>query len=109
VLRLDGGPQSVLLLAELRGHGVPEVVGGEHLADLDLVVLERRLPDPLDDLLARGDLQDPEAGDEFLRLGEGPPTTVVLPSLSNRTRAPLELGCSPSPASMTPALTSSSL
>src|SRR5262245_20789504 len=28
---------------------------------------------------------------------------------SNRTRAPLELGCSPSPASITPALTSSSL
>ncbi len=39
----------------------------------------------------------------------GPSTTVLLPSLSKRTRAPFELGCRPSPASMTPALASSSL
>src|SRR5262249_33915726 len=38
----------------------------------------------------------------------GPSTTRVAASL-NCTRTPLELGCSPSPASMTPALTSSSL
>src|ERR1700756_1871275 len=38
----------------------------------------------------------------------GPSITVrFLPS--NLTRAPLELGCSPSPASITPALVSSSL
>src|SRR3954452_23408633 len=40
---------------------------------------------------------------------KGPSTTVVWPSLSKRTRAPFELGCRPSPASMTPAFTSSSL
>ena len=38
----------------------------------------------------------------------GPSMTVRL-SPSNLTRAPFELGCSPSPASITPALTSSSL
>ena len=38
----------------------------------------------------------------------GPSMTVFLPP-ENLTRAPLELGWSPSPASMTPALTSSSL
>src|SRR3954470_8540706 len=40
--------------------------------------------------------------------GNGPSTTVRLDP-ENLTRDPLELGCSPSPASMTPALTSSSL
>src|SRR6267143_466971 len=39
---------------------------------------------------------------------KGPSTTVCLP-LPNLTRAPFELGCSPSPASITPAFTSSSL
>ena len=38
----------------------------------------------------------------------GPSITVFFP-LENRTRAPFELGCSPSPASITPAFTSSSL
>ena len=38
----------------------------------------------------------------------GPSTTVRL-SPENLTRAPLELGCSPSPASIMPAFTSSSL
>jgi len=38
----------------------------------------------------------------------GPSTTVRLPR-ENLTRAPFELGCSPSPASITPAFTSSSL
>ena len=38
----------------------------------------------------------------------GPSVTVRLPP-SKRTLAPLALGCRPSPASMTPALTSSSL
>src|SRR6185437_13835454 len=38
----------------------------------------------------------------------GPSVTVRLPP-ENLTRAPFELGCSPSPASITPALTSSSL
>ncbi len=38
----------------------------------------------------------------------GPSMTDVLPP-ENRTRTPFELGCKPSPASITPALTSSSL
>ena len=38
----------------------------------------------------------------------GPSTTVLFPP-EKRTRLPLLLGWSPSPASMTPALTSSSL
>src|SRR6185312_7341748 len=40
---------------------------------------------------------------------KGPSTTVRLLSRENFTRAPLELGCNPSPACMTPAFTSSSL
>src|SRR5712664_4416385 len=40
--------------------------------------------------------------------GKGPSITVRC-CLENRTRLPFELGCSPSPASITPALTSSSL
>src|SRR5262249_19182198 len=39
---------------------------------------------------------------------KGPSMTVVFPP-ENLMRAPLEVGCSPSPASMTPALTISSL
>src|SRR5437016_11469135 len=39
---------------------------------------------------------------------KGPSITVRLPP-ENLTRAPLELGCNPSPASITPAFTSSSL
>ena len=38
----------------------------------------------------------------------GPSMTFGSPA-ENSTRAPLELGCSPSPASITPALTSCSL
>ena len=38
----------------------------------------------------------------------GPSITLRSPP-ENATRTPLELGCSPSPASITPALTSSSL
>src|SRR5206468_11797836 len=37
------------------------------------------------------------------------PSITVRSSPSNLTRAPFELGCSPSPASITPALVSSSL
>src|SRR5437764_5409336 len=37
------------------------------------------------------------------------PSITVFWSAENRTRFPLELGCSPSPASITPALASSSL
>src|SRR5262245_9985105 len=43
-----------------------------------------------------------------LTSGNGPAVTVHFPP-ENLTRAPFELGCSPSPASITPAFTSSSL
>src|SRR5262245_57081021 len=43
-----------------------------------------------------------------LVLAKGPSVTAFVPP-ENRTRLPLLLGCSPSPASMTPAFTSSSL
>src|SRR5262249_39825499 len=39
----------------------------------------------------------------------GPSMTLDLPSPSNFTRTPFELGCKPSPASITPAFASSSL
>src|SRR5262249_28311218 len=40
---------------------------------------------------------------------KGPSTTVGFALPENRTRAPFELGCSPSPASRMPAFTNSSL
>src|SRR5687767_13640169 len=72
VLGLDGGAQPVLLLAQLGGHRVAEVVGGEDLPHLDLAVAERRLLDPLQDLLAGRHLEDPEARHQLLGLGERP-------------------------------------
>jgi len=63
---------------------------------------------PVDGFLFRFALPDPVAGNEFLRLGERAiDDGALLPE--NLTRAPLELGWSPSPASITPAFTNSSL
>ena len=45
--------------------------------------------------------------DQLLRLGEGTMSAFLLPEMCRRL--PFLLGCSPSPPSMTPALTSSSL
>ena len=109
-LGLGGGAQPVLLLAQLGGHRVAEVVGGGDLPDLDLAVAERRLLDPL---------ERPPRGRTPRGSRSRPPVPwsrrtarrrrCELPSLSNRTRAPFELGSRPSPASITPAFTSSSL
>jgi hypothetical protein len=99
VLLLGLRADPLLLLAQLGRELGAEVVDVEHLPDLDLERLAgggRNLLDPLEDLVLRGRLEDPVAG-------------VERPSASKRTRAPAELGCSPSPASMMPAFTSSSL
>ena len=64
--------------------------------------------DPFDRLVERAHLPDPVAGDQLLGLGErSVDDRRLVPE--NWTRAPLELGCRPSPASMMPAFTSSSL
>ena len=65
--------------------------------------------DPFDRFFLRLHLPEPEAGDQFLGFGEGPVDRPCACRPRNFTRAPLELGCRPSPASMMPALTSSSL
>jgi hypothetical protein len=90
----------------------PEIRRLVQLAQLELdlaVAVDRRpLPQPLERLRLRADLDDRVAGDELLRLGERPSTIVGLPP-RNFTRAPSRDGRSPSPASMTPARTISSL
>src|SRR5262245_39383705 len=66
--------QPLLLLPQLGREGVAEIVRLKHLADLDLRFLARRVGaalDPLDRLLLRLHLPQPEAGDQFLRLGKG--------------------------------------
>src|SRR5208283_1458817 len=81
------------------------------LADFDFVVAGAAVGstlDPLDGLFEGLDLQDREASDELLGLGEGAVDDGTdLPE--NLTRAPLELGWRPSRASRTPAFMSSSL
>ena len=63
---------------------------------------------PLDRLFQRLAPPDPEPGHQLPGLGERAfDDERSLPE--KRTRAPFELGCRPSPASMMPALTSSSL
>src|SRR3954471_14639080 len=65
--------QALLLLPELRSERLAEVVGLEDLADLDLGLRALGVGnalDPLDRLLLRLGLDQPEAGDQLLRLGE---------------------------------------
>ena len=110
-LRVLGGlrPQPLLLLAQLGRELLAEIVGLEDLPDLDLgASVEGRALEPLQGLVHRLDLPDPEAGDQLLRLGEGPVDDRPLLAREADPLA-LRLGASPSPASMTPALTSSSL
>src|SRR5829696_9951006 len=62
-----------LLLAQLGREGLAEVVGLEHRADLDLSL--RELSEgaalhPIDSLLHRLHLPEPEAADQLLSLGE---------------------------------------
>src|SRR3989442_7016250 len=82
----------LFLLAELRRELLAEVVGLEHGADFDvrLLVVRVRAPlQPLDGLLHRLDLPEPETGDELLGLGERP-----IDDGTSRTREshPLALG-----------------
>ena len=63
---------------------------------------------PFDRLILRLHLEQREAGDQLLRLGERPVDHGDLPS-GETERAPFELGWSPSAASITPAFTISSL
>src|SRR4051812_35653865 len=67
-------PQAVLLLAQLRGERLAEVLRLEHGAHFQLGLTFRWLraaPGPLHRLLHRLDLPDPEPGDQLLRLSEG--------------------------------------
>src|SRR5215207_2559344 len=58
-------------IAELVGGIADDQVGGlEDLAQLDLAVDERDAGGPLDGLLARSDLDQPEASDQLFGLGE---------------------------------------
>src|SRR5512133_1296620 len=71
----DLRPDPLLLLPELRRKLRPEVLGLEHLAQLDLafaLVRVGRTLDPLDGLFLGPDLQQPEARDQLLGLGERP-------------------------------------
>src|SRR3954447_19402213 len=62
--------QPLLLVAQLGGELLAEVVGLDELAQLHLAVRERGALQPLERLLLRLHLPDPVAGDELLRLGE---------------------------------------
>src|SRR5438445_2584815 len=72
-LRLDLLPELLLLLADLAaGIAGREVRRLEDLADLHLGILEGGALEPLDRLLLRLHLPEPEAGDQLLRLSERP-------------------------------------
>src|SRR5262245_36811617 len=65
--------QTVFLRAQLRRELLAKILGLEDLPELDLgPAVERRLLEPFNRLVHRLHLPEPEAGDEFLRLGEGP-------------------------------------
>src|SRR4051812_3102538 len=68
--------ETLLLLPQLGGEFLAEVLGLEHLAnlELDLTVAVERWPalDPFDRLLPRVHLDHREAGNQLLRLGERP-------------------------------------
>jgi hypothetical protein len=95
----------------LFGQDGGEVFHLKDLADFDFGVASTVAVggalDPLDGLFEGLDLQNREAGDEFLGLGEGAVDNGNRPA-GELTRAPLELGWRPSQASRTPAFVSSS-
>jgi hypothetical protein len=105
--------QALLPGAQLGRELLAEILGLEHLTDLDLALAA---------LLRQGQrsAQSFTSCLEFARISQkpaissagganGPSITVRLPSGVKRTRAPFELACRPSAASSTPALASSSL
>src|SRR5688572_21860558 len=80
------GAQALLLLAQLRGEVLAEILGLEHLPDLDLLpVREGGALEPRDRLVERLDLPQPEAGDQFLGMREGPSGDCAI--LSGETHA----------------------
>src|SRR3954471_3995474 len=82
--------QARLLLAQLGGELLAEVLGLEDLADLDLRLGLHRVGaalDPLDRLFERLDLDDPEARDELLRLGERAVDDAALVGAEAHARA----------------------
>jgi hypothetical protein len=106
---LDLCAEPLFLLAELRCELGAEILGFEHLADLDLSLFARHgigtALDPIDRLLH---FQSQNPATNSLVSANGPSITIRF-SPENLTRAPFELGCNPSPASITPAFVSSSL
>ena len=89
-----------------------EVLGLEHLADLDLRVLQHRVGaalDPLDRLVLRAHLPQPEAGDQLLGLGERAVDHGALVAREHAPARPSSSGAGPRRPACTPALTSSSL
>src|SRR5687768_7886046 len=70
-LLFDLRAQALLLLANLGRRRLAEVLELEHLADLHLLAARERRPlDPLEGLVARAHLPDPEACHQLLGLGE---------------------------------------
>src|SRR5450432_2230945 len=101
--------EACFLLAQVGRQRLAEIFRRKNLPDFDFrAVVERGTLHPADRLVQRFDLDQPEAGDQITGEIEGPRLTVrSLPGYP--TRAPFEVGCRPSPASMTPAFTISSL
>src|SRR5690606_7232940 len=82
------GAEARLALPDLRRGGLAEVLDLEHLPDLDLTIVEGDALDPLDRLLLRLDLDQPEPGDQLLRLGEGPVDDGPVLPVEAHARAP---------------------
>src|SRR5437867_6789824 len=81
-----------LLLAQLGREILAEVLGLEHLTDLDdaVTILERvdgNSLRPLDRFLLGARLPEPESGDELFGLTEGAVDNALLPSLELDARA----------------------
>ena len=107
----DRCAQALFLRPELGREFRAEVLGLEHLADLDLGSVGNGLGQRFTHSIASSidltfQIQKPAISS--LVSANGPSITVRF-APENRTRAPFELGWSPSPASITPAFTSSSL
>src|SRR5947199_804189 len=82
--------QALLCLPELGSERGTEVRRLEHLTNLDLDICASGIGaalDPIDRLFLRLHLNQPEAGDQLLRLGEGPVDHGALPSRELDARA----------------------
>jgi hypothetical protein len=92
------------LLVDLDSLVLAEVLQLEHLPDFDLAVDERRAPRPFDSLFPGLRLDEPEATPSFRKRPVDDSRFAAL-----EVRAPFELACRPSPASIIPFLTICSL